>query len=82
MDCYAFGVPDERVGEEVGIWIKLIPNVEMTEDEVKEFCDGNIARFKIPKYIRFVDAFPTSATGKVQKFKMQDEMKKELGIKK
>ncbi len=50
----------------------------MTEQEVKEFCKGKIAFFKIPKYVKFVESFPINATGKVQKFKMQEQMAKEF----
>jgi fatty-acyl-CoA synthase len=78
FDCYVVGVPDERVDEELCAWIKLKPGQTMTEAEVKEFCHGKIAFFKIPKYVKFVDAFPVSATGKVQKFKMQEQMAIEL----
>jgi fatty-acyl-CoA synthase len=72
------GVPDERVDEELCVWIKLKPGQSMTEAEVEEFCNGKIAFFKIPKYVKFVDTFPVSATGKVQKFKMQEQMAIEL----
>jgi fatty-acyl-CoA synthase len=81
LDCYVVGVPDERFGEELCVWIKMRPGEkEMTKEEVKEFCEGNIAYFKVPKYVKIVDAFPISATAKVQKFKMIDQMKKELGL--
>jgi fatty-acyl-CoA synthase len=78
FDCYVVGVPDERVGEELCIWIKLKPSQTMTEEEVREFCKGKIAYFKIPRYVKFVESFPINATGKVQKFKMQEQMAKEL----
>jgi fatty-acyl-CoA synthase len=81
LDCYVVGVPDERFGEELCVWIKMRPGEkEMTKEEVKQFCQGNIAYFKVPKYVKIVDAFPISATAKVQKFKMIDQMKKELGL--
>ena len=78
VDCYAVGVPDERVGEELCVWIKLKHGQQMTADEVKEFCKGKIAYFKVPRYVKFVDSFPINATGKVQKFKMQEQMAKDL----
>jgi fatty-acyl-CoA synthase len=56
----------------------LKPDQAMTEQEVKEFCKGKIAFFKIPKYVKFVESFPINATGKVQKFKMQEQMAKEF----
>jgi fatty-acyl-CoA synthase len=72
------GVPDARFGEELCAWIKLKPNVKCDQDTIKNFCKGSIAFYKIPKYIKFVDSFPINATGKVQKFKMQEQMKNEL----
>ena len=62
------------------MWIILKPGETATEDDVREFCDGQIAHYKIPRYIRFVDAFPMTITGKVQKFAMRDTMIEELGI--
>ena len=81
LDCYVIGIPDERFGEELCVWIKLsVGETDMSREEVKEFCKGNIAHFKVPKYVKIVEAFPVSATAKVQKFKMIDQMKKELGL--
>ena len=81
-----FGVPDEFYGEQVAAWIVLRlddkqvekPGETVTEDEIREFCKEEIAHFKIPKYIRFVEIFPMTVTGKVQKFKMREEMIKRL----
>jgi fatty-acyl-CoA synthase len=74
-------LPDERVGEEVCLWIKLKPGTQnVTKESIIEFCQGKIAYFKIPKHIKFVDSFPISPNGKVQKFKMVDQMKKELNL--
>jgi len=73
-----FGIPDEFYGEEVVAWIELHHGEAMTEDDVRNFCKDNIAHFKIPKYILFVDEFPMTVTGKLQKFKMREEMIKEL----
>jgi fatty-acyl-CoA synthase len=72
VDVYAYGVPDERLGEEVAAAIKLRQDELATPDEIREFCDGRIARFKIPRHIRFVDSFPMTASGKVQKFKLRE----------
>ena len=69
LDCYVVGVPDERVGEEVCVWIKLKPEANLSIEQIKEFCKGNIAHFKIPKFVKFVDSFPINATGKVQNLK-------------
>ena len=73
-----FGVPDEFYGEQVAVWIELHSGESATEDEIREFCKEEIAHFKIPKYIRFVETFPMTVTGKVQKFKMREEMIKEF----
>lgn len=73
-----FGVPDEFYGEQVAAWIELHSGESATEDEIREFCKDKITHFKIPKYIRFVETFPMTVTGKVQKFKMREEMIKEL----
>jgi len=67
-DVYVLGVPDERLGERVAAWVRLKPGESASEEEIREFCQGEIARFKIPEYIRFVDEFPMTVTGKVQKF--------------
>ena len=79
-DVQVFGVPDEKFVEELCAWIILKPEETTTEDDIREFCNGQIAHYKIPRYIRFVDAFPMTITGKVQKFAMRDTMIKELGI--
>ena len=78
MDCYCFSISDKRVDEEVCVWIKLRPGSQLTKEDVLKFCEGKIAFFKVPKHIKFVDAFPISANGKAQKFKMADQMLKEL----
>ena len=67
-----FGIPDEYYGEEIMAWIQLHSNETMTEDEVREYCKGNIAHFKIPKHIWFVDEFPMTVTGKLQKYRMRE----------
>ncbi|MBV9537414.1 MAG: AMP-binding protein [Acidisphaera sp.] len=78
-DVQVFGVPDPRFGEEVCAWIKLREGETMTDAEVVEFCRDQIAHHKVPRYIRFVDAFPLTVTGKVQKFLMREAMQRELG---
>ncbi len=72
------GVPDLKYGEELCAWVKLKPGA--SAEEVQNFCKGQIAHYKIPRYIKFVDAFPMTVTGKVQKFIMRDETIKELGL--
>ena len=75
-----FGVPDPKYGEEVCAWIKLREGEEASEQDIREFCEGRIAHFKIPRYIKFVDAFPMTVTGKVQKYVMREQMSDELGF--
>jgi fatty-acyl-CoA synthase len=79
-DVQVVGVPDERYGEELMAWVILRPGGSLTEDEVREFCKGQIAHFKIPRYVKFVEAFPMTVTGKVQKFKMREVATEELGL--
>jgi fatty-acyl-CoA synthase len=71
-DVQVVGLPDVRYGEEVCAWIRLKPGVVLTEKDVKQFCRGKIAYFKTPRYVVFVDEYPTTVTGKVQKFKLRD----------
>ena len=74
------GVPDRKYGEQVAAWIKLERGATLTEDKVREFCEGKIARFKIPRYIKFVEEFPLTVTGKMQKYKMREMAIRELGL--
>jgi fatty-acyl-CoA synthase len=80
-DVQVIGVPDQRYGEELMAWIVPRPGASVTEDEVRAFCQGKIAHFKIPRYVKFVDSFPMTVTGKVQKFKMRETAIEELGLK-
>ena len=77
-DAQVFGVPDERYGEELCAWVKLKPGAAVTEEDIRSFCRGQITHFKIPRYVRFVDEYPMTVTGKVQKFVMRDRMQREL----
>jgi len=74
------GIPDESLGEVVLAWIRLKTDESATEDEIRKFCEGQIAYFKIPQHIRFVDGFPMTVTGKVQKFKIREIETKERGL--
>jgi fatty-acyl-CoA synthase len=74
------GVPDLKYGEELCAWVQLKPDTKSTTEEIQSFCQGQIAHYKIPRYIKFVDAFPMTVTGKVQKFIMREETIKELGL--
>ncbi len=79
-DVQVIGVPDARYGEEICAWVKLRPGQQLTEQELREFCTGQIAHFKIPRYLRITAGFPMTVTGKVQKFKMRDTSVSELGL--
>jgi fatty-acyl-CoA synthase len=80
MDVQVIGVPSENYGEEIMAWVKLLPGTSATGDELVHFCRGRIATFKIPRFWKFVDEFPTTVTGKVQKFKMRETAIAELGL--
>jgi fatty-acyl-CoA synthase len=71
-EAAVFGVPDEYFGEQVAAWIQLHPGETATGDDIREFCKGKIAHFKIPHYIWFVEEFPMTVTGKIQKFRMRE----------
>ncbi|HEX4656173.1 MAG TPA: AMP-binding protein [Streptosporangiaceae bacterium] len=79
-DVQVIGVPDERYGEELCAWVKLRPGAELTAEQVRDFCSGQIAHYKIPRYVRFTPDFPMTVTGKVQKFKMRETSISELGL--
>jgi fatty-acyl-CoA synthase len=81
QDVQVIGVPDDRYGEEICAWIRLRPGMEANEEEIKTFCRDQIAHYKVPRYVKFVDEFPMTVTGKVQKFIMRDRMISELGLK-
>ena len=80
QDVQVVGVPDPKYGEELCAWIIVKPGQTLAEDAVRDFCKGQIAHQKIPRYIRFVDAFPMTVTGKIQKFKIRETMRHELGL--
>lgn len=79
-DVQVIGVPDLKYGEELMAWIKLKDGQSATPEDIKAFCKGKIAHYKLPKYIKFVDEFPMTVTGKIQKYKMRDISIKELGL--
>ncbi|HRJ24909.1 MAG TPA: AMP-binding protein [Thauera sp.] len=80
LDVQVVGIPDQRFGEELCAWIIVREGEGLTEDEVRAYCQGQIAHYKIPRYIRFVDSFPMTVTGKIQKFQIRQKMKEELGL--
>ena len=79
-DIQVIGVPDQKYGEQVMAWIRLKPGETATDEEMRDFARDQIAHFKIPRYIKFVDAFPMTVTGKVQKYIMRDLAVQELGL--
>jgi fatty-acyl-CoA synthase len=79
-DVQVIGVPDAKYGEELCAWIVPKPGTSPTEEGIRLFCQGQIAHFKVPRYIRFVDTYPMTVTGKVQKHLMREQMKRELGL--
>jgi fatty-acyl-CoA synthase len=80
QDVQVVGVPDRKYGEELCAWIIVKPGQSLTEAAVREFCTGQIAHYKFPRYIRFVTSFPMTVTGKIQKFRIREAMKEELGV--
>ena len=79
-EVQVIGVPDPKFGEELMAWIQPAEGEVLTESEVKAFCQGQIARYKVPRYVKFVDAFPMTVTGKIQKFVMRKQSIEELGL--
>ncbi|HEX5452402.1 MAG TPA: AMP-binding protein [Stellaceae bacterium] len=80
QDVQVIGVPDPRYGEELCAWVRLYDGHSATAEEIRAFCEGQIAHYKIPRYVRFVDGFPMTVTGKIQKFVMREETIRELGL--
>ncbi|HEY1300264.1 MAG TPA: AMP-binding protein, partial [Stellaceae bacterium] len=80
QDVQVIGVPDRRYGEELCAWVRLRDGESADAEEIRAFCQGQIAHYKIPRYIKFVDAFPMTVTGKIQKFLMREQMVTELGL--
>ncbi|MGE4343544.1 MAG: AMP-binding protein [Geoalkalibacter sp.] len=79
-DVQVYGVPDSKYGEQVMAAVKIKDNVECSEDEIRDFCRGRIANYKIPTYVKFVDEYPMTASGKIQKFKLREMAIKELHL--
>jgi fatty-acyl-CoA synthase len=80
VQAHVFGVPDERLGEEVAMWLQLKPETSCSAEDLQGWLKERVAFFKVPKYIKFVDQFPMTVTGKVQKFVMRQMMVEELGL--
>jgi len=79
-DVQVIGVPDERYGEEIMAWIVAKEGSAPDEDSVREFCRDSIAHYKVPRYVKLVEEFPMTVTGKVQKYKMREQAIEELGL--
>jgi len=80
LEAQVIGVPDRRFGEELCAWIRLKPGESATAEEIQAFCQGQIAHYKVPRHIRFVEEFPMTVTGKVQKYLMRERMIVELAV--
>ncbi len=80
QDVQVIGVPDEKYGEAIMAWVKIKPGVTLSAAEIQDFCRGKIAHYKVPRYVKFVDSFPMTVTGKIQKFLMRQQSVKELGL--
>ena len=79
-DVQVIGVPDPRFGEEIMAWVSLRAGQEATEEEIRDFCRGRIAHYKVPRYVKFVSEFPMTVTGKIQKYVMRDISIRELEL--
>jgi fatty-acyl-CoA synthase len=80
QEVQVFGVPDDKYGEELCAWIQLRPGTTVDEAAIRDYCRGRIAHYKVPRHVRFVDAFPMTVTGKIQKFVMRQAMSEVLGV--
>ena len=80
QDVQVVGIPDHKYGEELCAWIILKPGQSCSEQEIRDFCQGQIAHYKVPRHLRFVDNFPMTITGKIQKFMIRQQMKSELKL--
>ncbi len=79
-DVQVIGLPDPKYGEEIMAWVRVKPGEQVTAEELQAFCKGQIAHYKVPRYFKFVDAFPMTVTGKIQKFQMRQQSTEELGL--
>jgi fatty-acyl-CoA synthase len=80
LDVQCFGVPDSKYGEELCAWVKLRDGALLSEEDVRAYCRGKIAHQKVPRYVKFVEVFPMTVTGKMQKYLMRETMERELGL--
>ena len=80
IEVQVVGIPDVRYGEQIMAWVQLRDGAETTAEDVRNFCRGTVAHYKVPRYIKFTDSFPMTITGKIQKFKMREQSIEELGL--
>lgn len=80
VQAAVFGVPDPKYGEELCAWVQLHEHANLNEEEIKSLCKRNLAHYKVPRYIKFVKSFPTTVSGKIQKFRMREQMCEELQL--
>jgi len=80
QDVQVIGVPDRHYGEELCAWVRLRDGESATAEQIRAFCQGQIAHYKVPRYVKFVDGFPMTVTGKIQKFLMRQQTIAELGL--
>jgi fatty-acyl-CoA synthase len=80
VDVQVVGVPDPRYGEEIMAWVRLRQGATLSVEELREYCAGRIAHFKVPRYVRVVDEFPMTVTGKIQKYKLREQAIADLGL--
>jgi fatty-acyl-CoA synthase len=80
LDVQVVGVPDERFGEELCAWVRRRDGAGCEAEDLREYCKGRIAHYKVPRYVQFIDEFPMTVTGKVQKYKLRERAVQELGL--
>jgi fatty-acyl-CoA synthase len=80
IDVQVIGVPDVKYGEELCAWVRRVDGSQLTSEQLREWCQGKLAHYKVPRYVRFTGEFPMTVTGKVQKFKMRETSIDELGL--
>jgi fatty-acyl-CoA synthase len=79
-DVQVYGVPDEKYGEQVAAAVKKKPDTDLSEEDVKEYCRKNIAYYKVPEYVEFVEDYPMTASGKIQKYKLREAAIERYGL--
>jgi fatty-acyl-CoA synthase len=80
QEVQVFGIPDAKYGEQVAAWVQLREGRTLTPEDISQYCTGQITHFKVPRYIKLVDEYPMTVTGKMQKFVMREQYAAELGL--